>query len=169
MLSTRNFICSTNLSSVILWSRVDAASDQYAVPSLFITMYFAPLILYASLISWPMLSRSRSWGIFVYRVEKSKLSKCLAPLVLLTFLSFLRTSVALSDDVIHFYKHHYQHYNQHFSFFVNICDVIHFYKHHYQHYNQHFSFFVNICALLEVLFKQSERSIIMYFVNGTMI
>ena len=95
----KEFYLPTNLSSVILWSRVDAASDQYAVPSLFITMYFAPLILYAALISRPMLSRSRSWGVFVYRVEKSKLSKCLAPLVLLTFLSFFRTSVALS--IIH--------------------------------------------------------------------
>ena len=35
-------------------------------------------------------------GNTVYRVEKSKLSKCLAPLVLLTFLSFFRTSVSLS-------------------------------------------------------------------------
>ena len=59
--ATRNFICSTNLSSVTLRSHVDAAFDQYAVPSLFITRYI--LILYASLISWPILSRSRLWGI----------------------------------------------------------------------------------------------------------
>ena len=78
MLSTRNLICSTNSSSVTLWSFAEVLFDQYVVPSLLITMYFAPLILYASLISWPMLPRSTSCGMFVYRVEKSKLSKCLA-------------------------------------------------------------------------------------------
>ena len=76
MLSTRNLICSTNSSSVTLWSFAEVLFDQYVVPSLLITMYFAPLILYASLISWPMLPRSKSCGMFVYRVEKSKLSKC---------------------------------------------------------------------------------------------
>ena len=96
MLSTRNLICSTNSSSVTLWSFAEVLFDQYVVPSLLITMYFAPLILYASLISWPMLPRSKSCGMFVYRVEKSKLSKCLAFFVLLSFFSFLRTSAALS-------------------------------------------------------------------------
>ena len=41
--STKNFICS------IGWSRVDVVLDQYVVPSFLTTMYFAPLILYASL------------------------------------------------------------------------------------------------------------------------
>ena len=61
------------------------------MPLFFITKCFAPLILYA--LSLPMLSRSKSWGMFVYRVEKSKLSNCLALFVLL---SFCKTSVALS-------------------------------------------------------------------------
>ena len=52
------------------------------------------LLLYVSLISWPMISKSRSWGMFD-SVEKSKLSKCLAPVVLLIFFSFFRTSVVL--------------------------------------------------------------------------
>ena len=66
------------------------------MPSPCTTKYFAPLILYASLISWLMLSRRRSCGMLVQRVEKSKLSKRLAPLVLFTFFSFFRTSAALS-------------------------------------------------------------------------
>ena len=48
------------------------------------------------LMSLPMLSRSKSWGMFVYRVEKSKLSNCLALFVLFSFLTFCKTSVALS-------------------------------------------------------------------------
>ena len=79
MLGTKNLI---SLSSVMLWSLVDAVLDQYAMPLLFMTKYFAPLILYASLVSLPM---SKLWGTFVYIVEKSKLSNCLKPLVLFNF------------------------------------------------------------------------------------
>ena len=96
MFSIKNLICCTSSFSVTLWSFVDVMLDQYVVPLFFITKYFAPLILYASLMSLPVLSRSKSWGMFVYRVEKSKLSNCLALFVLFSFLSFCKTSVALS-------------------------------------------------------------------------
>ena len=89
MLLTKNFICFNSSFSVMLWSFVDAVLDQYAVLLLFTTKYFAPLILYASLISSPMLFKSRLWGMFVYNVEKSKLSNCLACLVLFTFVELL--------------------------------------------------------------------------------
>ena len=49
MFSIKNLICCTSLFSVTLWSFVDAMLDQYVVPLFFITKYFAPLILYASL------------------------------------------------------------------------------------------------------------------------
>ena len=87
MFSIKNLICCTSSFSVTLWSFVDAMFDQYVVLLFFITKYFALLILYASLMSLPMLSRSKSWGMFVYRVEKSKLSNCLALFVLFSFLS----------------------------------------------------------------------------------
>ena len=77
MFSIKNLICCTNSFSVMLWYFVDAMLDQYVVPLFFITKYFSPLILYAS------------WGMFVYRVEKSKLSNCLALFVLFSFFEFL--------------------------------------------------------------------------------
>ena len=48
MFSIKNLICCTSSFSVTLWSFVDAMLDQYVVPLFFITKYFAPLILYAS-------------------------------------------------------------------------------------------------------------------------
>ena len=54
MFSIKNLICCTSSFSVTLWSFVDAMLDQYVVP-LFMTKYFAPLILYASLMSLPMM------------------------------------------------------------------------------------------------------------------
>ena len=41
------------------------ALDQYDVLLFLITKYFSTLILYASLMSLPMLFRSKSWGVFV--------------------------------------------------------------------------------------------------------
>ena len=49
----------------MLWSLADAVLDQYVVPLFFITKYFAPLSLYASPMSSPMLFKSKSWGMFV--------------------------------------------------------------------------------------------------------
>ena len=46
MLSTKNLICFTSSFSVTLWSFAEAALDQYVVLLVFITKYFAPLILY---------------------------------------------------------------------------------------------------------------------------
>ena len=53
IMSTRT---SSNWPLVMLWSRVDAVLDQYVLPLHCTAKYFVPLILYASLISWPMHS-----------------------------------------------------------------------------------------------------------------
>ena len=41
----KKFMCLASWSSAMLWSRGDIVFDQYAVPSLCTTKYFAPLIL----------------------------------------------------------------------------------------------------------------------------
>ena len=57
---------------------MDAVSDQHALPYLSTTRYVLPLTLYVSITREVSAIFSESCGMLVYKVEKSKLSKCLA-------------------------------------------------------------------------------------------
>ena len=66
-------------------------------------VYVAPLTLYASLSRLSIQASSRSWGILVYMVEKSKLSNCIAYYFICGFrsLKHLQQHTELDRSTVH--------------------------------------------------------------------